>query len=201
MKYSKKTDLILPEYGRHVQQLVEHALTIENREERMRCAQTIITLMGNMFPYLRNYDDFKHKLWDHLAIMSRYKLDIDYPCEILSKEKMTQKPDKIPYSDVKIRYAHYGASVHRMIKKALEIQDEKEREFAVGIIANHMKKQFLTWNKESVDDEKIQADLLELSGGKLTISSENLKNSKELILRKKKSTPNGIQQNQIYRKK
>ena len=103
--------LLLPEYGRNVQQMVDHCLTIKDRAERTRCANTIINIMGNLFPHLRDVDDFKHKLWDHLAIMSDFKLDIDYPYEIIRKENLYTRPEKIPYRLTPIRYRNYGKSL------------------------------------------------------------------------------------------
>ncbi len=185
MEYPKRTDLIMPEYGRNVQQMVEHAITISDREERMNCAQTIINVMGNMFPCLRDVPEFKHKLWDHLAMMSRYQLDIDYPYEITPKGKSVDMKQKVPYPSSKIRYMHYGSLVHDMISVALEMDDEERRDYFVSFIANYMKKQYLTWNKDAVDDDKIKNDLLELSGGKLTFKDEALKDSRDLIVRKK----------------
>ena len=104
MNYSQRTDLILPEYGQNIQQMVKHAVAIEDRAERTRCAKTIIDIMGNMFPYLRDVEGFKYKLWDHLAIMSEFKLDIDYPFEVVKPTTLQQKPEKIPYNTQRIRY-------------------------------------------------------------------------------------------------
>jgi len=185
MEYPKRTDLIMPEYGRNVQQMVEHAITIPDREERMKCAQTIINVMGNMFPCLRDVPEFKHKLWDHLAMMSRYQLDIDYPYEITPKDQKADLKQKVPYPSSKIRYMHYGSLVHDMINVALEIEEGERRDYFVSFIANYMKKQYLTWNKDAVDDAKIKNDLLELSDGKLTFKDEALKDSRDLVVRKK----------------
>ena len=110
--------LVLPEYGRNIQQMVDHCVSIEDREERMRCAQAIIETMGNLFPELRDVEDFKHKLWDHLAIMSDFKLDIDYPCEIVKPESLESVPDKVDYNISPIRYRHYGKNIELMIAKA-----------------------------------------------------------------------------------
>ena len=110
----------LPEYGRSIQNMVDHALTIEDRAERQRCANTIINIMGNMFPHLRDVPDFKHKLWDHLAIMANFQLDIDYPYEIIRKDNLNTKPESIPYPSTKIRYRHYGRTLEVLIKKAAE---------------------------------------------------------------------------------
>ena len=107
----------LPEYGRSIQNMVDHALTIQDPAERQRCANTIINIMGNMFPHLRDVPDFKHKLWDHLAIMADFKLDIKYPYEIIREENLGTKPDSIPYPSTKMRYRHYGRTLEVLIKK------------------------------------------------------------------------------------
>ena len=190
MEYPQRTDLIMPEYGRNVQQMVDHAITISDREERMKCAQTIINVMGNMFPCLRDVNEFKHKLWDHLAMMSRYQLDIDYPYEIVPKDKNMEIKEKIPYPVSKIRYMHYGYLVQDMVKVALDMEEGERKDNFVIFIANYMKKQYLTWNKDSVDDAKIQADLLVLSEGKLSFKDVALKDSKELVVRKKQRQNN-----------
>ncbi len=190
MEYPQRTDLIMPEYGRNVQQMVDHAITIPDKEERMKCAQTIINVMGNMFPCLRDVNEFKHKLWDHLAMMSRYQLDIDYPYEIVPKDKNVEIKEKIPYPVSKIRYMHYGYLVQDMVKVALDMEEGERKDNFVIFIANYMKKQYLTWNKDSVDDAKIQADLLVLSEGKLSFKDVALKDSKELVVRKKQRQNN-----------
>ncbi|MBQ8501153.1 MAG: DUF4290 domain-containing protein [Bacteroides sp.] len=162
----------LPEYGRSIQNMVDHALTIEDRTERQRCANTIINIMGGMFPHLRDVPDFKRKLWDHLAIMADFKLDIDYPFEIVPKEKLGSKPDPLPYSNTQIRYRHYGRTLEVLIKKAIELPEGDEKMNLVALICNHMKKDYMSWNKDTVDDSKIADDLYELSEGKLQMTEE-----------------------------
>ncbi|EJW99543.1 hypothetical protein EVA_12345 [gut metagenome] len=162
----------LPEYGRSIQNMVDYALTIEDRAERQRCANTIINIMGNMFPHLRDVPDFKHKLWDHLAIMSNFKLDIDYPYEVIRKDNLNKKPDYVPYPHTKIRYRHYGKTLEVLIKKACEFPEGDEKQNLVALICNHMKKDYMTWNKDTVDDRKIADDLAELSDGKLQMTDE-----------------------------
>jgi hypothetical protein len=152
--------------------MVDFALTVEDNEERNRVAKSIIAVMGNMYPHLRDVSDFRHKLWDHLAIMSDFKLDIDSPFESPTKEKLTEKPEKVPYSNQKIRYRHYGKTIESLIEKAIELEDEKEKEALILMIANHMKKSYINWNKDSVPDDKIFEDIVEYSDGKLTISEE-----------------------------
>ena len=175
--------LIMPEYGRNVQQMVDHCVALKDREERTRCANTIINIMGNLFPHLRDVDDFKHKLWDHLAIMSDFKLDIDYPYEIIKKENLYTRPDTVPYALTPIRYRHYGKAIEGMSEKAVEMPDGPERDQLISLLANHMKKSFLTWNKEGVEDDKILKDLREYSHGKINLDPETykLKDAKEFL--------------------
>ncbi|MEI7677044.1 MAG: DUF4290 domain-containing protein [Bacteroidales bacterium] len=181
-------NLVLPEYGRNIQNMVDHALTIEDRAERTRCAKTIINLMGNMFPHLRNVEDFKYKLWDHLAIMADFKLDIDYPYEIVKKENLYTRPDTAPYKSGRIRYRHYGIVIENMIQKVYNFpEDSPEREQLILLIANHMKKSYMSWNKDSVDDAKIFQDLAEYTNGKISLStsSHRLLESKDNLPRLK----------------
>jgi hypothetical protein len=189
MEYAKRQTLILPEYGRNIQRMVEHAVSIENTEERMRCAQTIISIMGNLFPYLRDINNFKHKLWDHLAIMSDFKLDIEYPYEILQKENLYTHPDKIPVINNAMRYPHYGRILEQMIEKAVDFPEGEQKDQLLLLIANHMKKCYLTWNKEVVEDRKIFDDLRELSHGRLIVNPDFLKlmESKEILNKRGKN--------------
>ena len=204
---TQQKKMLLPEYGRSIQNMVDYAITIEDRQERQRCANTIINIMGNMFPHLRDVPDFKHKLWDHLAIMSDFKLDIDYPFEIVKKEKLEIKPDAIPYPHTKIRYRHYGRTMEVLIKKACEFPEGDEKQNLVALICNHMKKDYMTWNKDTVEDEKIAADLYELSDGKLQLTDDILKlmNQRiELYYRPKASNQNNRNANKnpnLYKRK
>lgn len=167
--------LALPEYGRNIQNMVDYCVSIKDRDERKRCADTVIGIMGNMFPHLRDVNDFKHILWDHLAIMSDFKLDIDYPYEVTKKENLHVKPDKLPYPKDHILYKHYGKNLEEMIKVAADYEEGEERDQLVLMLANHMKKSFLTWNKEAVDDRKIFKDLYQMSEGKIDLSEETCK--------------------------
>lgn len=186
----------MPEYGRSIQNMVNHALTIENRAERQRCANTIINIMGNMFPHLRDVPDFKHKLWDHLAIMSDFKLDIDYPYEIIRKDNLNTKPEAIPYPNTKIRYRHYGRTLEVLIKKAVEFPEGDEKRNLVALICNHMKKDFMTWNKDTVDDRKIAEDLETYSNGQLHMTDDIVRLMAERISQNYRPRMN----NQNYRK-
>ncbi len=165
--------LALPEYGRNIQNMVNHCLTIKDREERTNCAHSIIQTMGNLFPHLRDVNDFKHILWDHLAIMADFKLDIDYPYEIIKKEELNEKPEPMPYPDNYMIYKHYGASIQKLIGFCRTIEDEEEKMELAVLIANQMKKSYFTYNKET-DDVKIIKDLRDMSGGEIVLDPEKV---------------------------
>ncbi|MGL4853231.1 MAG: DUF4290 domain-containing protein [Phocaeicola sp.] len=176
MEYNtQQRTLPLPEYGRSVQNMVDHALTIEDRAERQRCAHTIINIMGGMFPHLRDVPDFKHKLWDHLAIMADFKLDIDYPYEIVKKENLGIRPNCLSYPQGPIRYRHYGRFLQQMIKKASEMEEGAARKQLTSMLGSQMKRSLVNWNKEGVEDQKIVADLRELSEGAIQLAPEDIR--------------------------
>ena len=190
MEYStQKGKLVMPEYGRNIQQMIDYALTIEDRAERTRCVQTIVYFMGNFFPYLRDVNDFKHKLWDHVAVMSDFKLDIDYPYEIAGPESLRSHPERMEYPSGRIRYMHYGRMLEEMIVKAADYPEGEEREVLIRLLANQMKKCLITWNKEVAEDRKIYDDLRELSGGKIDLPDDYLRliDSKEPVYNNRKN--------------
>jgi hypothetical protein len=164
--------LVLPEYGRNIHKMVDHICTIEDREERNKAARAIISIMGNLNPHLRDINDFKHKLWDHLALISDFKLDIDYPYEIPEPSHFFEKPKLLPYNDYPIRYKHYGKILELLIKEAIAIEAGEKKDALNMMIANHMKRAYLTWNRNVVTDEVIINDLKELSGGKIVLSPD-----------------------------
>jgi len=190
MEYnSQRKKLQLPEYGRNIQNMVEYLMTVEDREKRNRHAQTVIDVMGNLYPYLRDVAEFRHKLWDHLAIMTDFTLDIDYPYDPPSPDILTEKPKIVPYNQHRIKYKHYGRTMELMIEKADELEGE-EREVMIELLANHMKKSYLAWNKDAVEDEKIIMDLEMLSKGKLKVKKDlKLTETKLLISKPKKKKP------------
>lgn len=189
---SQRKKLPLPEYGRNIQNMVDYLFTVEDRDKRNRSAQTVIDVMGNLYPYLRDVAEFKHKLWDHLAIMSDFKLDIDYPYDPPTPDILTEKPNRVPYTQNKIKYKHYGYTMELMIRKTVELEGE-EKEAMIELLANHMKKSYLAWNKDAVEDEKIFMDLEELSRGNVEINKELQLTETKTILgkpKKKKNTQN-----------
>lgn len=195
MDYDYNTNrekLILPEYGRNIQKMVNHIKTIEDREERNKAARTVIAVMGNLNPHLRDVQDFKHKLWDHLAIVADFDLDIDSPYVLPEKAELEQPPNKVPYNQHSIRYKHYGRSIGLMIEKAVELEPGEEKDDLVRMIAYHMKKSYLTWNREAVSDEEIFTDLKTLSGGKLEVSADlKLPETKEILSKGRKKKGGG----------
>lgn len=175
MQYNtRKEKLVLPEYGRNIQNMVDHCVGIIDPEERKRCAYSIIDIMGNMFPHLRDVNNFKHILWDHLAIMADFKLDIEYPYEIISKEDLNSRPGRLEYSRPTMKYRHYGKIQERMIDIASNMEEGEKREQLIKLILSHMKKSYIQWNK-NVEDDKIFEDLNELSKGKINLTSTDYK--------------------------
>jgi hypothetical protein len=197
--------MALPEYGRNVQKMVDHIKTIEDRDERNRAAKTVISIMGNLNPHLRDEGDFKHKLWDHLALMAGFDLDIDTPYPFPEPTKFIEKPKQIPYRQGDIRYLHYGRIIELLIDAASEMKDGEEKEYLTTLIVNQMKKSYVTWNRSQVADEVIIGDLKLLSRGKLKITDGvKILEIKELIpqVRKKpQGKPHGKQQNKTFIKK
>jgi hypothetical protein len=173
MEYNTaRPKLIIPEYGRHVQSMVDFAISIEDREERNKVARSIIDVIGNLNPHLRDVTDFQHKLWDHLFIMSDFKLDVDSPYPIPSRESLYVKPEPLPYPQSNIKYRYYGKTIINMIDYCVEMEDGELKEGLVRAIANQMKKSYLTWNKDTVADTVILKHLEELSNGKLKPSDD-----------------------------
>ena len=190
MEYDYNTsrkNLVLPEYGRHIQKMVDYIRDTKDKEERNRLAQALINVMGNLNPHLRDIHDFKHKLWDHLAIMSEFKLDIDYPYTIPVPETFQEKPRIVAYPQVQIRYKHYGKVLQQMVEYACTMPDDEERRSLVHVIANHMKKSYLTWNRDAVDDKVIINDINTLSKGQIKLDETyKLEETKDILNKGKK---------------
>jgi len=164
--------LIIPEYGRNVQKMVDFALTIEDREKRTNTAKTIILSMAQMNPSIKETMDFNKVLWDHLYIISNFKLDVDGPYPMPTEEKFTQKPDKLEYSDKNIKLRHYGKHLINIIEKAIDYEEGEEKQALILTIANQMKKSYLKWNRDSVNDQTIAKHLFGLSDGKLILPED-----------------------------
>lgn len=180
---TERSKLIIPEYGRHFQKMVDHAVSIKDDAERNRIAQAIISVMGNLQPHLRDVPDFQHKLWDQLFIMSDFKLDVESPFPITSKEVLQQRPDALEYPQNHPKYRFYGNNIKRMIDVAIKWEKGDMRDGLEYAIANHMKKCYLNWNKDTVDDQVIFKHLYELSDGQIDLASggENLTDSGQFL--------------------
>ena len=173
MQYNtQKEKLLLPEYGRNIQNMVDHCVAIADPEERRRCAYAVIDTMGNLFPHLRDVNNFKHILWDHLAIMSDFQLDIEYPYEVIKKEDLYSAPGHLDYSRPTMRFRHYGKILERMVKIASDMEEGEPREQLIRMLLGQMKRSYTQWNKEA-DDEKIFHDLRDLSKGKIDLNSSH----------------------------
>ncbi len=192
---TERPKLIIPEYGRHIQKMVDYAVSLEDREERNKTAKSIIAVMGNLNPHLRDVPDFQHKLWDQLFIISDFKLDVDSPYPVPSKEELSERPQPLDYPQNHPKYRFYGNNIKRMIDVACSWEDGDMKDGLVLTIANHMKKCFLNWNKDTVEDDVIFQHLFELSNGKLNLknSEEDLTNASDLLKSKKRfsSSNNG----------
>lgn len=189
MQYNTlRKNLIIPEYGRHIQRMVDYCKNIKDRKERNDFAQAIISVMGNLNTHLRDVADFQHKLWDQLFIMADFDLDVDSPFPIPTREEMNSKPNHIAYPSHLRKYRYYGKNLRKMIEVANQWEEGDKKLGLVKAIANQMKKSYLLWNKETVEDDVIYKELKEISGNKIdmkkleteTEHNLNLASSKDL---------------------
>ena len=193
---TERKELILPEYGRSVHQMVDFLLQVEDREERNTGAKAVIKLMGQLNPQLRDLEDYNHKLWDHLFIMSDFLLDVDSPYPIPDKEEFQGKPNKVEYPTGVQKYRHYGKVVRTIISEAAKEEDQEQRDLLSIMVANLMKKTYLQWNKNTVDDLVIWNHLLELSEGKLTRpEGAQLEEMKHIVNQNENSNNNNRRRN------
>lgn len=174
MEYnSSRPRLIIPEYGRNIQKMIEECMEIEEREKRNAVAHAIIEIIGNLNPHLRDAADYRHKLWDHLYIMSDFKLDVDSPYPTPARETFESKPELISYPKRSRRSRHYGNIIKDVIKEIQEMdKEDPDREELIRDVANQMKKSYLTWNKDTVQDDLIWKDLYEMSDGTISAPEE-----------------------------
>ena len=173
--------MIIPEYGRNIQKMIDFAITVQDREERNKVARAIIDVMGQLNPHLRDVTDFKHKLWDHIFIISEFKLDVDSPYPKPTAETFQTKPDRVLYPSNDIRYKHYGKTVERIIAKAREYPEGEEKNVLTEQIANLMKRSYVNWNRDSVNDEVILKQLEELSRGELKLDASALRSTQTFV--------------------
>jgi len=189
---SERSKLIIPEYGRHIQKMVEYAVSIEDDKERNEVANSVIAVMGNLNPHLRDVPDFQHKLWDQLFIISDFKLDVESPFPKPSREKLQESPEPMAYPQNHPKYRFYGNNIKRMIDEAIKMEDGDLKEGLIFTIANHMKKCYLNWNKDTVEDTAIFDHLYELSDGKINLNKkdEDLTEASNLLRSKKRHSSN-----------
>ena len=172
----------MPEYGRNVQNMIAHAMEIADRTERNRAAQAIIEVMGQLNPHLRDVDDYRHKLWTHLLVMSDFKLEVDSPYVIPKQEVLNEKPDRLVYPKSDIRYGHYGKYTQSILEDAKNTEDPAEKEYLKTSMANFMKKQYLSHNNDAVENSVIAEHLKELSKGELILDNpDELVNTSTLL--------------------
>jgi hypothetical protein len=201
---TEREHLIIPEYGRHMQKMIHYAKTRDTKEERDRVAKAIIAVMGNMQPHLRDVPDFQHKLWDQLFIMADFELDVDSPYPKPSRELLEERPDPLKYPQNFPKYRFYGNNIKTMIDVANTWEDGELKEALIFTIANHMKKCFLNWNKDTVEDNVIYGHLYELSDGKINLqnSEEDLSDATSLMRTKTKfATTNNKKNGGTHHKK
>lgn len=200
MEYNtKRQKLIIPEYGRHVQKMVAHAVGLKDKKDRKKCVDAIISFMGQMNPHLRDIKEFTHKLWDHLFIMSNFELEVDSPYPAPEVEKLQARPEKLGYAKNKIKFPFYGINLQNMIQLAIDMDPGDEKKFITGMIANHMKKSYLIFNKDSVDNKTILVHLEKLSKGLLKVPEDFEFIDGDSVLKPKRSQSN--HQRKRYRKR
>ena len=172
---TQREKLVLPEYGREVQSMVDYAVALTNRADRQRCANTIVAIMKRMFPQPAETEGYERKLWDHLALMSDFKLDIDYPYDIEEARTIQSKPAPMPYPMKRIPVRHYGSMMFEIFEKLKELPDGHEREELIRLAANQMKRDLVLWGHGSSDDEKVASDLANFTDGKVQLDLDSFK--------------------------
>lgn len=179
---TQRPKMHIPEYGRNVQNMINHAISIENRTERNRAAQAIIEVMGQLNPHLRDIEDYKHKLWTHLFIMSDFKLDVDSPYPLPEIEELTKRPKVMDYPKNKSKFGHFGHYTESIIKEVASIKDMEEKKYLTDILGNLMKKNYLLFHTGNVENKAIANYLNQLSNGKLELEApEELKSTKQIL--------------------
>lgn len=172
MEYNTtRNHLEMKEYGRHIQRMVEYLLSIEDREKRQRNAYAVIELMGFLNPHLKNVEDFRHKLWDHLFLIADFKLDVDSPYPIPTREMLKARPDPLPYPKRKPKFSHLGKNMELVIDKALKEENPEKKQGFANAVAYYMKLVYTTWHKESVHDDAIQSELSTITNGQLAFTN------------------------------
>jgi hypothetical protein len=197
MEYNtQRPQMLLPEYGRNVQKMITHALEIENREERNLASKAIIEVMGQLNPHLRDEDDYRHKLWTHLFIMSDFKLDVDSPYDKPDLEILYEKPQHMDYPKGNIKFGHYGKYTESILKQTSKEEDAEVKEYLTNTMANFMKKQFLAYNNDAVENNVIAQHLSEITNGELTLENpDSLMQTNHILRTMGKNNPNNRRKN------
>ena len=186
--------LVLPEYGREIQQMVDYCVELEDRKERQRCAESIIKIMDRMFSENRGLENHEQKLWDHLAIMSDFQLDIDYPFDVSNAAKIAKKPETVEYPNLRIPVRHYGAMLFEIFEKLKHMEPGKERDELVKLTANQMHRNLMQWSHGSSDGEKVASDLARFTDGKIQLDLDTFK-FERIVDREQSQGRNGKKKN------
>jgi hypothetical protein len=194
--------MVIPEYGRNVQKMIDHAITLTDKEERNKCAKAIVQVMKQINQHLKDQEDVNQKLWSHLLIMSNFELDVDFPYDKTDEIKFNSKPDKVSYPKNDIKYGHYGKIMENLIDAAVAYPEGEEKKNLTIHIANLLKTSYLLWNRDTVADVVIVKNLEQLSDGKLTVLGEDLRDTSDILKQyKKKKTNNNTKHNNNYKHK
>lgn len=169
---TQREKLMMPEYGRHVQEMINYVKNLPDKEKRNEQIQAVVAVMGTLNPQLRDINDFKHKLWDHVQIISDFQIDIDSPYPTPTKETLHTRPDPIPLQKSPIKAAHYGRNIQNMIEVIAAREDDEVKTYMIKTLASYMKQQYLIWNKDSVSEETIFKDIYQLSDGRITVPED-----------------------------
>ena len=172
---TQREKLLMPEYGREIQKMVDYAVSLPSKEERLKCANSIVKMMLTKVPQIRENADYQQTLWDHLYLMSDKRLDIDWPFDVSNAEKIHSKPAPIPLPQNRIRLRHYGRLVEELLEKLKTMPDSPERDELVCQTANQMKRDLLTWGHGSADDEKVANDLAALTDGVIQLNLDSFR--------------------------
>ena len=192
--------MVIPEYGRNVQKMIDHAITIKDKEERNKCAKAIVTVMGQINQHIKDNEDVNEKLWSHLLIMSNFKLDVDFPYEKTNENEFNSKPESVPYPKNDIKFGHYGKIMENLIDAAVKYPEGEEKKNLTIHIANLLKTSYLLWNRDTVADSVIVKNLDQLSNGKLSVNIEDLRDTSDILRQYKKKKNSKNSNNSKYHK-
>jgi hypothetical protein len=167
---TQRRNLVLPEYGRHIQKMIQYVKSVEDRGKRNEQVRSVVAVMGNLNPHLRDIVDFRHKLWDHVYLIADFDIDIDSPYPVPAPATFKEKPALIPYPNTPVSIMHYGRNIENMLKGIIDYPEGPVKEAMIAAMAHYMKKQYLTWNKDTVSDDIIFKDIEMLSKGRIHVN-------------------------------